>query len=88
MHIGKQIKEVFDSMPKECTVAWFASQLHCDRRNVYRIFNKENIDIQLLGRISRILCHDFFQDLSGKTWDAGSDLPSDTAKDTAQPPIV
>ena len=51
-------------MPKSCTINWFAAKLHCDRRNIYRIFAKDNIDIQLLGRISEILNHDFFADLS------------------------
>lgn len=64
MNIGQSIRKVFDEMPKQCTVAWFAKELHCERRNVYRIFERENIDILLLARISRILDHDFFQDLS------------------------
>ena len=64
MKIGERIKEVFNSLPKNCTINWFASQLHCDRRNVYRIFTKDNIDIQLLRRICEVLRHDFFADLS------------------------
>ena len=64
MKIGRRIKEVFDSKPKAYTINWFAGQLHCDRRNIYRIFSKDNIDIILLGRISKILNHDFFADLS------------------------
>lgn len=64
MHIGKRIREIFDQKPKSCTVKWLASQLHCDRRNIYRIFLKDNIDIQLLKRISEALEHDFFADLS------------------------
>ena len=64
MKIGRRIKEVFDSKPKTYTINWFAGQLHCDRRNIYRIFSKDNIDIILLGRISKILNHDFFADLS------------------------
>ena len=64
MKIGERIKEVFDSLPKSCTISWFANRLHCDRRNIYRIFAKDNIDIQLLGRICRILQHDFLADLS------------------------
>lgn len=64
LKIGQKIKAVFDAMPKNCTVSWFADELHCDRRNVYRIFQKENIDILLLARISKILKHDFFRDLS------------------------
>lgn len=66
MKIGERIKEVFMTLPKDCDVNWFARQLHCDRRNVYRIFNKENIDIDMLCRISQILNHDFFKDLSEK----------------------
>ena len=64
MKIGQRIKAVFDEKPKHCTVNWFAAELNCDRRNIYRIFSKENIDIHLLARISMILDHDFFADLS------------------------
>ena len=62
--IGERIRIVFDQMPKTYTIDWFAKELNCDRRNVYRIFKKENIDIHLLARISQILNHDFFRDLS------------------------
>lgn len=64
MKIGRHIKNVFDNMPKSCSIAWLAQQLNCDRRNVYRIFERENIDIVLLAKISRILNHNFFIDLS------------------------
>lgn len=64
MKIGERIKSVFDAMPKSYTVEWFARQLNCDRRNVYRIFQKENMDIHQLADISKILGHDFFADLS------------------------
>lgn len=64
MKIGEKIKDVFMRMPKDCTADWFAKELHCERRNIYRIFKKENIDISLLFKISHILGHDFFKDLS------------------------
>lgn len=64
MHIGHRIKEIFDSKPKTCTVSWLAEELHCDRRNIYRIFAKGNIDILLLTKISNVLEHNFFEDLS------------------------
>lgn len=64
MKIGPHIRNIFDNMPKSCTVAWLAEQLNCDRRSVYRIFERENIDIVLLAKISRILNHNFFVDLS------------------------
>ncbi len=73
MHIGQRIKEVFDQLPKDKTIMWLATQLHCDRRNVYRIFNRNNIDIQLLQRLSLILDHDFFKDLSDSQYDKNLD---------------
>jgi len=49
---------------QEHSVSWLARHLSCDRRNVYRIFQKESLDTSLLWRISCILDHDFFADLS------------------------
>lgn len=64
MHIGRLIKEELDRHPKRHTAVWLASQLHCDRRNVYDIFSRAYIDTGLLMQISIILGHDFFADLS------------------------
>lgn len=64
MHVGKLIKEVFDRQPKGCTAAWLASRLNCDRRNIYNIFSRAYIDTDTLMRISIVLNHDFFLDLS------------------------
>ncbi len=61
---------------QERSVSWLARHLSCDRRNVYRIFQKESLDTSLLLRISYILGHDFFADLS----DAVS--PVETKTDT------
>jgi hypothetical protein len=38
--------------------------LNCNRCNVYNIFKKENLDTELLKRISIILNHNFFQEFS------------------------
>lgn len=64
MHIGKQIKKVFDKMPRHCTISWFAGQIHCDRRNVYFILERPTIDTGLLHKISLALNHNFFLDLA------------------------
>lgn len=61
-HIGALIKAELEH--QERGVSWFARKLACDRSNVYRLFQKESIDTKLLTRISQILCHDFFLDLS------------------------
>ncbi|NDV59256.1 XRE family transcriptional regulator [Bacteroides sp. 519] len=57
--IGSIIKE--ELTRQERTVTWFAQKLCCQRANIYKIFNKQNIDTLLLHRISVILEHDFFQ---------------------------
>ena len=62
LHIGRHISRTLHEQGR--TVTWFARQLCCTRPNVYKIFAKENIDVSLLWRISCILGHDFFHDLS------------------------
>lgn len=56
-HLGEAIKEELDK--QERSVTWFAKQLSCDRSNIYRIFQKESVDTNLLARISVILQYDF-----------------------------
>ena len=46
------------------TVVAFARSIPTSRENVYRIFRKNNIDIKMLQRISIVLEHDFFKDIS------------------------
>ena len=49
-HIGQVIKQELER--QERTVVWLARKLSCDRSNIYRIFQKESIDTNLLVRIS------------------------------------
>lgn len=64
IHIGALIEKTLHSQGR--SVTWFAKELCCTRTNVYKIFQKENIDIQLLWRISSILQYDFFQNISNE----------------------
>lgn len=64
IHIGQRIKDVFDRQPKTHTVEWFAAQLNCKRANIYNIFTRPTLDVQLLFQISQVLEHDFFHDLT------------------------
>ncbi len=66
LHIGALIKKEFQNQPRSHTVAWFARQLNCNRGNIYDIFGRSAIDTQLLMRISLVLGHDFFRDLSNQ----------------------
>ncbi len=63
--IGKLIQEELKN--QERSVSWFARKLFCDRSNVYRLFQKESIDTDLLMRISVLLNRDFFSELSENT---------------------
>ena len=60
--IGILIKEVVERQGH--SIGWLSRQLSCDRSNVYRLFQRDNIDTVTLTRLCRILKHDFFQDLS------------------------
>lgn len=62
MHIGEEIRRKMEERGK--SVTWLAEQLPCERSNVYNIFRRQNIGIDLLLRISILLEHDFFQSLS------------------------
>lgn len=62
MDIGKRIKQVVSE--KGLSASWLAEQIPCERSNVYSIFRRESINIDLLQTISTILEHDFFAELS------------------------
>ncbi len=62
MHIGQAIKNELNKQGRK--VCWLAKQIPCDRRNIYYIFQNEDIDTSTLKRISIILQHDFFEDIS------------------------
>ena len=59
--IGERVKEIFDK--SNMSIAQFASLLHCDRTNAYNIFRRKKIDIILLLEISKILNHDFIDEI-------------------------
>ena len=60
--IGQLIKE--ELAAQERGVAWFSRKVHLDRSNVYRLFQKNSIDTDLLRRISIVLGRDFFAEYS------------------------
>lgn len=64
MHIGKRVQEVMSEKGK--TVAWLAEQLPCERSNIYNMFHRRNIGVDLLMRLSELMEHDFFQELSNE----------------------
>lgn len=75
IHIGKLIEA--ELRRQERTVSWFARKLYCDRSNVYDIFKRENIDVDLLLRISSILKHDFFNYYARQLKESDEDMRLD-----------
>ena len=60
--IGNLIKEYVDA--SEYNVKEFAQAISVSRANVYDIFNRNTMDIELLARISKVLHHNFFSDVA------------------------
>lgn len=60
VHIGELIKTIFDE--SGMTVSELAQQLHCERTNVYTIFRRRTVDVELLARLSEILNHNILDD--------------------------
>ena len=61
LHIGQLIKTVFER--SGMTVSEFARQLNCERTNVYTIFKRRTIDVELLVIISKVLRYNFFEEI-------------------------
>lgn len=61
LHIGHLIESVFDE--SGMTVAEFARRIHCARPNVYSIFERYDIGVEQLVKISVALNHNFFDDI-------------------------
>lgn len=62
MHIGNKIKLLLKE--QGLSVVDFASLIYCNRKNVYKLFEKEDINTGLLIRISQVLQYDFFAEIS------------------------
>lgn len=59
LFIGQLIED--ELRRQERSVTWLSRKIHCDRRNVYDIFGRADIDTNLLYRISVALRTDFFK---------------------------
>lgn len=59
IHIGKLIQEELKRQGRR--IDWFASQLCCDRSNIYKLYKRRSLDTDLLLHISEILEFDFFE---------------------------
>ncbi len=65
-HIKENIGSQIESMVRkqQINITAFAEMISCSRKNVYDIFQRNSIDIELLARISKVLRHNFFKDVA------------------------
>lgn len=62
MHIGERIFYVMKM--RHVSVSQLASAIFCNRKNVYKILKKRDINTDLLFRISIVLQYNFFADIA------------------------
>lgn len=58
--IGQRIHDVV--LHRQCNITQLAAELGCDRKSVYRLFQKTSIDSNLLIRLSLALHYDFLEE--------------------------
>ena len=61
IHLGTEVKQKLKS--RGMSVAEFARRINRSRNNVYNIFKRQYIDIELLQTISAVLEYDFIHNL-------------------------
>ena len=58
IHIGKLIQKKMDEEGRK--VRWLANKIHCNRNNIYRIYQHQHIDVEQLIQICIHLEIDLF----------------------------
>lgn len=59
IHLGTLVRRKMRE--RGISINEFAEAIHCDRTNVYNIFKRKSMDVQLVVRISNALNYDFLQ---------------------------
>ena len=61
LHLGMEVKRRLKN--RGMTVSEFARRINCSRNNVYNIYKRRYIDIELLQTISVVLEYDFIHNI-------------------------
>lgn len=83
VHIGQLIQE--ELQRQERTPSWLARKIHCDRTNIYKIFQRESIDTSQLAHICTALNRNFFDELSADIEAVKSEQNTSCEKSATQP---
>ena len=60
VHVGELIHKELKKQGR--TVNWLASQIYCEKSNIYKLFRRKSIDLEQLMKISESLGHNFLRD--------------------------
>lgn len=72
IHLGNMIKRELKAQGR--SVSWLARTINMERSSIYKIFVRNSLDVALLIRISIVMDHDFFADISRKMRDNYDDI--------------
>ncbi len=72
IHLGNMIKRELKAQGR--SVSWLARTINMERSSIYKIFDRNSLDVGLLIRISVVMDHDFFLDVSKKMRDHYDDI--------------
>ena len=74
IHVGQMIEREMERQEK--STHWLAQDINRERSTIYKIYHRESVDVYMLARISVLLNHDFFKDLSEKVFDYRNNVES------------
>lgn len=72
IHLGNMIKRELKAQGR--SVSWLARTIQMERSSIYKIFERNSLDVLLLIKISIVMDHDFFVDVSQKMRDHYDDI--------------
>ena len=62
IHLGSMVQQELLRQGK--SVHWLSIAIKMERSGIYKLFRRKNISVQLLLKISIVLHHNFFDDVS------------------------
>lgn len=82
IHVGYMIRKELRAQGR--SVAWLSRTICLERCTIYKLFERDNIDTKLLMRLSILLDHDFFADISTSMFENGSKMSTKTVPNNQQ----
>ncbi|MBR4390541.1 MAG: hypothetical protein IKT08_00330 [Bacteroidales bacterium] len=62
IHVGHMLE--LEMLRQDKKVAWLAREVNREKSSIYKMFARNSLDVWMLIRISQLLKHDFFKDIS------------------------